>query len=232
MTCCPVCNSISTAMYLKTPYHMCPNCGLWFQHPLPEKVYEAPHEKNSDGSSKGAARMDDQAKKINKQIANSIFSKYLGHKPAKILDIGSKFPYLAHCFQQLGCKAFGMDYINETENFGKALGVSMLYADFEEITTEQVSEWTKTEKFDLITMVHLFEHMYNPIKALKKAKSLLTDNGLLYLRLPDHEISGFEEHLSPGHFSIHPYFHSLSSILEILVHNLQLRKDEVYHLRL
>ena len=217
MSQCPICNTISTTMKVNTPYHTCGSCGLWFQHPLPPKAYEAYHEKTMDGGPGGELAMDDYSKEINKGLANEIFTKWLGSKPSKILDVGAKYPYLVHCFQQLGCEAYGMDHIDETEDFGKALGVKMLYADFEAISEEQVKEWTQVEKFDMISMIHLFEHMYDPIAALRKAKSLLTDDGILFLRLPDHDTDGYEKDLTPGHYQIHPYFHSLSSILEILV---------------
>ena len=96
MVSCPVCKSISLTMHPNTPYHICPKCDLWFQSPLPKKVYEAPQEKSPEGVSLGAVRMDEQTKGVNRQIANVIFNRYLGSKPAKIIDIGSKFPYLAH----------------------------------------------------------------------------------------------------------------------------------------
>ena len=214
---CPVCRALSVSMRKDTPYHTCPSCDLWFQQPLPKKTFEASHEKTSDGHSIGELDMNDHNKMVNNELAKSLFTDWLHSKPAKILDVGAKYPYLAHCFKNLGCEAYGMDCIEETEDFGKALGVTMLYADFEAISDQQIKDWTHTDKFDLITMVHLFEHMYDPVKALKKAKALLADDGLLFLRLPDHSVPGFERDLTPGHYTIHPYYHSLSSILEILV---------------
>ncbi len=129
--------------------------------------------------------------------------------PARTLDVGSKYPYLAHCLRELGCEAFGMDNIEVVPDYSRALGVPMLMADFEAITDAQIREWTATERFALITMVHVFEHMYDPLAALAKLRRLVADDGRVFVRLPDHGVAGFERDLTPGHFTIHPYFHAL-----------------------
>jgi tetratricopeptide (TPR) repeat protein/2-polyprenyl-3-methyl-5-hydroxy-6-metoxy-1,4-benzoquinol methylase len=161
--------------------------------------------------------MSDHDKGINKCLADTIFTTWLGSKPGKTLDIGAKYPYLAHCFKNNGCDAYAMDNIEIVPEYSKELNVPMLMADFETLTEEQIKEWTHTEKFQLITMIHMFEHLYDPLSALKKMKNLLADDGILFLRLPQHDVSGFERDLTEGHYTIHPFFHSLSSLLELLV---------------
>jgi len=183
---------------------------------MPPKVYEAAHEKDQNGGFTGHL-MSDYEKGINKSLAESIFTNFMGGVPGKALDIGSKYPYLSHCFKNLGCEAFGMDNIEIVPDYSKELDVPMLMADFEALTEEQIREWTHTEKFQVITMIHMFEHLYNPLAALRKMKSLLAEDGVLFLRLPSHEVSGFERDMEPGHYTIHPFFHSMTSILELLV---------------
>ena len=216
MSKCPVCSTETASKINNTPYWSCPSCDCWFQDPLPPKVYEADHEKDENGNFTGH-NMSDFEKGINKSLAESIFNNFLGSKTGKMLDVGSKYPYLSYCFKNLGCEAFGMDNIEIVPEYSKELDVPMLMADFEALTEEQIREWTHVEKFQLITMIHMFEHLYNPLEALKKIKSLLADDGVLFLRLPSHDVSGFERDLTPGHFTIHPFFHTLSSLLELLV---------------
>ena len=110
-----------------------------------------------------------------------------------------------------------MDNIEVVPDYSRALGVPMLMADFEAITDAQIREWTATERFALITMVHVFEHMYDPLAALAKLRRLVADDGRVFIRLPDHGVAGFERDLTPGHFTIHPYFHALGSLLELCV---------------
>jgi len=195
---------------------MCSSCDCWFQAPLPPKTYEAPHEKDAQGGFVGHL-MSDRDKEVNRTLATALFRDWIKKTPAKTLDVGSKYPYLAHCLQTLGCEAYGMDNIEITPEYSRDLGVPMLMADFEATTEEQIWEWTRDGKFSLITMVHLFEHLYDPLGALRKLRRLVADDGVLFLRLPDHGVAGFERDLTPSHYTIHPFFHSLSSLLELLV---------------
>jgi len=183
---------------------------------MPPKTYEASHEKDQDGGFIGHL-MSDGDKEVNRRLAVALFNDWLKRTPAKTLDVGSKYPYLAHCFKELGCEAFGMDNIEIVPEYARELDVPMLMADFEAISEDQIREWTKIDKFSLITMVHVFEHMYEPLEALRKLRKLIADDGTLFIRLPDHSTSGFERDLTTGHYTIHPFFHSLSSLLELLV---------------
>ena len=47
-------------------------------------------------------------------------------------------------------------------------------------------------KFDLITMIHSLEHIPNPISYIRKLRSLLNPNGLLFIEVPDLESSPFD----------------------------------------
>jgi SAM-dependent methyltransferase len=183
---------------------------------MPPKVYEADHEKGENGEFIGNL-MSDYEKGINIELAQRIFQNFMGSKPGKTLDVGSKYPFLSYCLKNLGCEAFGLDNIEVVPEYSKELDVPMLMADFEALTEEQIREWTHTEKFQVITLIHTFEHLYDPLAALRKIKRLLADDGILWLRLPDHGVSGFERDLSPGHYTIHPFFHALPSLLELLV---------------
>jgi tetratricopeptide (TPR) repeat protein/SAM-dependent methyltransferase len=212
---CPVCSNEALNKITNTPYWDCKFCGCWWQNPLPPKVFEGQHEKDDSGHS---AKMSDFEKDINRSLATSIFTNYMSSKPGKCLDIGSKYPYMSHCFNEFGCVSYGMDSIDEVDEYSKELNVPMVFGDFEKLSAEEIlSQTTGGEKFNLITMIHMFEHLYNPIEALKKLKDLLTDDGVLFLRLPQHDVSGFERDLQDSHYKIHPYYHSFSSVLECLV---------------
>jgi ADP-heptose:LPS heptosyltransferase/glycosyltransferase involved in cell wall biosynthesis len=161
--------------------------------------------------------MSDRDKEVNRALAAALFRDWIKETPVKTLDIGSKYPYLAHCLQTFGCEAYGMDNIEVIPEYSRDLGVPMLMADFEATAVDQIYEWTRDGKFSLITMVHVFEHMYDPLRVLRKLRGLIADEGVLFIRLPDHGVSGFERDLTPSHYTIHPFFHSLSSLLELLV---------------
>jgi ADP-heptose:LPS heptosyltransferase len=111
-----------------------------------------------------------------------------------------------------------MDGIDAVPEYARSLEVPMLLGDFETIPAAEVLAQTRSrEPFRLITMVHVFEHMYAPEACLKKLRELVGDEGRVFLRLPDHGVAGFERDLTPGHYTIHPFFYSLESLLELLV---------------
>src|SRR5574337_170314 len=126
---CPICNTKSEHDIGNSPYHSCMSCGLWFQYPLPPKTYEAAHEKDENGGFRGHL-MSDHEKEVNANLAKWLFDNYV-KGPARTLDVGSKYPYLAHCLKNLGCNAFGMDNIEIVPEYSKELDVPMLMADFE-----------------------------------------------------------------------------------------------------
>lgn len=214
MVTCPVDGSKTNQKFRNTPYWVCLECSLWFQNPQPPKTYEADHELNEAGESTGHL-VSEGDRNANKSLANSLYKNWL-KGPSKTLDVGAKYPLLAHYLKANGCDSFAMDNISIVPEYSKELGVPMLQADFEQISEKQVQEWTETEAFDLITMVHVFEHMYDPQGALRKLKSLLKPNGLLFIRMPDHDVQGYERDLTPGHFTIHPNFWTLKAFLELL----------------
>ena len=225
MSKCPICSTEASSKITNTPYWDCRFCGCWYQFPLPVKVFEGQHEKDESGHS---ARMGDYEKEINKNLAEGIFVSQMGRRPGKCLDIGSKYPYLSKCFNDLGCVSYGMDAIDEVDEYSNELNVPMVWGDFEKLSVKEIlDQTTGGQKFNLITMIHMFEHLYNPVKALKKLKELLTDDGVLFLRLPQHDVSGFERDLQDSHYKIHPYYHSFSSILECLVQGKDLFTVEV-----
>jgi ADP-heptose:LPS heptosyltransferase/glycosyltransferase involved in cell wall biosynthesis len=162
--------------------------------------------------------MSDDDKGANQWVAQFLTTELKLKEGSKTLDIGAKYPYLAHCLRvNHGMESYAMDNIEIVDEYAASLNVPMLQADFEKIDKKQIEEWTKTKKFDLITMVHCFEHMYKPLEALKKLRALVADDGHLYIRSPDHNVSGFERDLTDNHYTIHPFFHSNVSLLQCLV---------------
>jgi ADP-heptose:LPS heptosyltransferase/glycosyltransferase involved in cell wall biosynthesis/2-polyprenyl-3-methyl-5-hydroxy-6-metoxy-1,4-benzoquinol methylase len=188
-------------------------------------VYEADHEKTEDGDYAGHL-MSDHDKMVNAQLANSLACHL--EPNSKVLDIGSKYPYLAHCFRDFGHQSFGIDGIDIVPQYSEELGVPMICADFETLTPKKMIMEFGVDRFDLITMIHVFEHMYDPLNTLRVLRSLVKDNGRVFLRMPDHKVEGYQRDLTPGHFTIHPYFHSLASILELLVQGKNLFTIEKY----
>lgn len=200
MSACPICETPSHAKHGDTPYNVCAICGCWWQHPFPPKRYTGPHEPAPE-------IMTDGDKKVNADLVEWIFRDVMRGVPGYVLDVGSRYPYLAHCLAGHGCDSFGLEH----EPIPHDLNVVTLPGcDFE--------EWrgASKPKFDLITLVHVFEHLYDPIAAMRKLRRLVSDTGRVFIRLPDNSVPGFERDLTPGHYTIHPFYHCLASVCQIL----------------
>jgi cephalosporin hydroxylase len=86
--------------------------------------------------------------------------------------------------------------------------------------TFDIGENMPTEKFDLISLFHTIEHWQNPKEQLRHFRDLMTDNGLLFIAVPDvlrYEATYYgayaaidAEHIN--HFSIY----SLQSLINLL----------------
>lgn len=112
---------------------------------------------------------------------------------------------------------------------------SMCQEVYEKVFPIPFEELTVDEPFDLVVMGDVLEHMYNPWKALKKAKTILEPEGFIILSVPVVNHWSIVEALSEGHFSYTPWgplsfthirFFTEKSILELL-ELLEFRIDKI-----
>lgn len=198
---CPICTTPTDKQREGTPYWTCGGCGAWFQHPAPAKRYHGPHEPHPEV-------MSDHDKAANAALANWLFDDVMKGKPGPVLDIGSRYPYLAHTLAERGCEAFGM----EPGDVSHDLNVKTIDADIEDSDTV----FAHPGGYSLITLIHVFEHLYKPVGAIYQLRDLLADDGRVFIRMPDYNVPGFERDLNADMYTIHPFFHSLTSLAECL----------------
>lgn len=197
MTACRICATEATEKRRDTPYWECPGCGLLFQSPLPPKLYQHPSEYDLAGMPEGD-------KAVNRALAKWLFETVMQKTRGRTLDIGAKNPVMAKALLDFGCDARAMDAAPGSDCFG----VPMTTGDFEADPIEGAP-------YALVTMVHVFEHAYDPTAMLRKLRGLVADSGALFLRIPDSGVPGVEAHMTEHHFAVHPYCHALSSIAEL-----------------
>jgi SAM-dependent methyltransferase len=53
------------------------------------------------------------------------------------------------------------------------------------VVTASVEEFNSADKFDVITMRHVLEHIENPVRLLRKLKSMIKDYGVLLITIPN-----------------------------------------------
>lgn len=98
----------------------------------------------------------------------------------------------------VGCAyGFGLKYLSTKIESTSLYGIESSPEGIESLTSESVGgtlvtddfdlEWEGeyVEKFDLIVIRHVYEHLLNPIDTLNKLHKVLKPNGLIYLAVPD-----------------------------------------------
>ena len=214
---CPVCSNEKTIVPRPElgphPYVQCTQCLLYFQPELRPKVYEAHHEAQGD-------QMTDADKRVNEKLAGLLYHNHLRQRVSvgenekyRHLDIGSKYPYLGHCLQKVSegkVVSSGIDGIDLAGDFGEQLGVTMYRKDFEN------DDLSALGKFHFVTIVHCLEHMYRPLEAIQKIRDLMYPGGLLFVRSPDHAVTGIERDFTDGHYDIHPLIWTEEALKEAI----------------
>jgi Methyltransferase domain len=230
---CPIClvHTDKKHDFPNSAYWHCEDCDFLFQHPLPPKKFEADEEKGPDGRSAGHV-IPQRDKDIITYLAKAWFSNHLVQLRRafpKTLDMGSKYPYFAHILKkECGCDAWALDAMDADDpskdpilyQYEKELGVDMVMMDFEMATAAQLLAKTSKDgdiqKFDGISLIHVFEHIYDPIGGLQLISDLVGHPNRVFMRMPDHRVVGFENHLSPRHYQVHPYFYSEKAFRKLL----------------
>lgn len=201
---CPICkNSFISDFSDYNIYKVCLNCNLYFQETLPPKIFEGPDENEGKGPSTGHL-MSDHEKEINTNLANSLYKMFY---PTAVLDIGVKYPFFLSILKDR-TEILGIDPIPEAIKYGEELEVPIINIDFEEMDITPYKN-----KFDLITLIHVFEHFYDPVKAMDKITACLSDRGIIYIRLPNMDVPGIERDFTEHHSKIHPYIYSTQTML-------------------
>ena len=89
--------------------------------------------------------------------------------PKRCLDVGCSRGYLSRMMQnRYGCEVVGYD----------------IYKDPEAVIDVVDSKDKVTGKFDVITCIHVLEHLYDPMDDLTWMAGMLSENGMLMIEIP------------------------------------------------
>jgi SAM-dependent methyltransferase len=197
MKTCPICSTETDKQRAGTPYWICGSCGVWFQDPVPPKLYHAEHEPPA------SEPMGDQERGANELLAAWLFRNVMERKPGHVLDIGASYPYLLSCLQDRGCTVEAWDGDPRPND----LGIEVVGSDIDK-------DEPTADAYDLIIFCHSWEHTYDPIGSMRKLRRAIKDTGKLFIRMPDNMVPGIERDLTPGHYSIHGFVWALSALAE------------------
>lgn len=116
----------------------------------------------------------------NEQFKN-IFSKRVNlilsfKRQGSVLDIGSSTGELLSLFKNRGWEVLGIEPSAAAASEALKRGIPTVNKTFEEFGTDQ--------KFDVVILNHVLEHMANPLAILRKVKSLLKEEGIVLVDVP------------------------------------------------
>ena len=185
---------------IKRPTTLCRECGYFFINPQftdqTHKDYYENFYRDIDRDFKTPSKDFYELEKYRGiDILNYIYSNKDLNKINSCLDVGCGSGATSFIFAKVFNEVIGIDLAKEyTKNVEKLDNLKIIH------TTIQDNVFNN-KKFDFINYCHVFEHINDPIKELKRIKEILSPNGYLYIEVPGiHSI----DHWYDGNF-----FHSL-----------------------
>lgn len=110
-----------------------------------------------------------------------LFCRFIGKRlSGTLLDVGCGNGHTLSLFEEKakGVKTYGIDLSK------KAVEIAASRLKRTELIRDNFLMHKFSQKFDFILSFGVFEHFEDPIKALQRAKSILSNNGIFYLKIP------------------------------------------------
>lgn len=161
----------------------CASCRVHSIFPLPKQQDLIAGYQNFDA---GELARDDFAAYV--RMSRSIILKdlaFLGLEPGphlNFLDYGCGGGHFVKAATELGINARGIDLDAEDAKFGRENGLAVDVGDYHDLDA-----CFGETRFDVILMMHVLEHMPDPLEGLRALTSRLSPRGVLIIRVPDQE---------------------------------------------
>lgn len=179
---CPTCNSENFQKYIQInnrKLDRCENCKVIFLNPRPDEkeLNEMYNKTYFNEIAYENADLDFEDVKENAQLLLDKIENKFG-KRENILEVGAGRGHLLAAARELGYSVTGIEISEESckyaaDRFGLKLFNGTL------------PNFRSSKKYDLIIFYHSLEHLTDPLLSLKISRNLLTENGLVWITLPN-----------------------------------------------
>lgn len=188
-------------------YNICNNCKTAFldnKYKLDTKKYY------SESYEKWFYSLSDKLTPIKNSFTDAssrlfLITEYIDIKDKKILDIGCGVAGSLSLMKTLGAKVKGLE---PSINFSK-FNNDVLNIDVE---NGFIENYNTSEKYDMITLFDVIEHMENPKNVLSSVFNLLDENGYLFFTTPHIKKSDSSIIYQQSHY----FLFSIGSISKLL----------------
>lgn len=182
-----------------SPYIEHPGIGVWCKPEANTNIWDIRYPESKNVTPNEREACD--------FLSEALFRNWLKGTPGNVLDIGSPHNFIADSFKAKNCSA-------------------QVIRDLAWLGLQQGSD----TKFNLVTMIHSFQTMSvdQGIVLFNILNKMMPADGTLFIRIPDHEVPGYERDLNPETIKSATCFWDLHSFLEFLYQNPLFKVVETY----
>ena len=165
---------------IERSWEHCISCGLYSQkrnYPLPEleKIYKNGY-RDHEFRGETIRQAFDRIMAI-ENSENDYRVKWLTdrHTPDTLLDIGSGIGVFPYAMQEKGVHVWCTEENTHSLDFINSLGIKCV---------ENIPDYAK---FETVSVIHVLEHIQDPVSFLKNLKKAIRGDGSLFIEVPDAE---------------------------------------------
>lgn len=189
---CPLCGQSNAKVIsemnsfgFKVRYYLCQTCGFVFQNPgesaaADPAFYEETYRKLYQATEEPTAK-DLRQQRLRAEYQLNFMQQHGVCRLWRALDIGASSGTLMQTINEAyGAEMIGVEPGNAYRKLAEEKGFK-LYPSLEQLRSSE------TDKFDLVTMMHVLEHLKDPLGTLKEIRThLLEDHGFLLVEVPNY----------------------------------------------
>ena len=190
---CPICSKNAHFLVKSTDFtlskqefeiFLCDNCQTAFTKNPPTadqigQYYQSEDYISHSNTQKGFInKLYHFARKMMLASKRNLVEKLNGQKPKTILDIGCGTGYFLDQLQQNSWQTLGIEADEKTRRFAQQ--------NFKLKVLNGEDFWQISQKFQVISLWHVLEHLYDLDAYFVKFNELLEDDGVLIIAVPNH----------------------------------------------
>lgn len=164
--------------YKKNNIHKCEKCGLIINKRSPKDNYNDYYKKDSGGR---FTFFTEQIVKLFR-FTRAIQIKFLCSRAKSILDIGSGRGYMLYFLKKYFSYSIAMG--TQISEPARIFSQKKLLLD---ICGKDLLDIEFKNKFDVITIYHVLEHIQNPEEYIKKIANIINKNGYFVIQVPNYK---------------------------------------------
>ncbi|MEP7197478.1 MAG: class I SAM-dependent methyltransferase [Saprospiraceae bacterium] len=201
---CPLCQSNEIELVFEVKDHKisqetfslsdCKSCGFRFTADPPNeneigKYYDSPRYISHSNNNQGPInRVYHYIRSLMLRCKLNLIRKISTQR--NVLDIGCGIGFFLNTMKENGFKTLGIEINENARNFAKS------NFQLDVIPPSFLTENKIADKFDVATMWHVLEHIYEPKAYLNAVSNVLNDNAHLIIAVPNYRSMDAQKYLS------------------------------------